>query len=49
MAGIGALGDSFYEYILKVWLFLESDVVGKWYFEEAEAIIDHLGRFREEE
>eukprot|EP01127_Copromyxa_protea_P015550 TRINITY_DN4485_c0_g1_i3.p1 TRINITY_DN4485_c0_g1~~TRINITY_DN4485_c0_g1_i3.p1 ORF type:complete len:498 (+),score=60.37 TRINITY_DN4485_c0_g1_i3:554-2047(+) len=42
--GIGALADSFYEYILKVWLLSgSSNAFGDWYFEEAEAIIDKLG------
>src|SRR5436190_1879124 len=40
MVSIGALGDSFYEYLLKYWLLTakKATEVGEWYFETADAI-----------
>jgi len=42
---IGALADSFYEYIVKYWLVTDKSEtqIGKWYFEIAESILQHLG------
>lgn len=43
---MGALGDSFYEYLLKVWIQSgKTDTVGREMFDEAmEAVIEHMVR-----
>eukprot|EP01130_Rhizamoeba_saxonica_P005708 TRINITY_DN2267_c0_g1_i1.p1 TRINITY_DN2267_c0_g1~~TRINITY_DN2267_c0_g1_i1.p1 ORF type:complete len:601 (+),score=157.02 TRINITY_DN2267_c0_g1_i1:39-1841(+) len=41
---VGALGDSFYEYILKMWLLTGDEKYKNWYYEEAEYLINGLGR-----
>lgn len=43
LVSVGAYGDSFYEYLLKLWLLSDDfENVGDWYTETAEAIIEKL-------
>eukprot|EP01125_Pyxidicula_operculata_P003047 TRINITY_DN1319_c0_g1_i2.p1 TRINITY_DN1319_c0_g1~~TRINITY_DN1319_c0_g1_i2.p1 ORF type:complete len:414 (-),score=79.17 TRINITY_DN1319_c0_g1_i2:66-1307(-) len=43
LVSVGAYGDSFYEYLLKLWLLSDDfENVGDWYIETAEAIIQKL-------
>ena len=42
---LGSLGDSFYEYLIKYYLITDkkADNVGKWHYQIAESVIQHLG------
>ena len=46
MISIGALGDSFYEYLLKYWLLTNKKAteIGAWYFETMDAVRTTLGK-----
>ncbi|KAI9094578.1 glycoside hydrolase [Phlyctochytrium arcticum] len=46
--GIGAASDSFYEYLLKVWLSTGIEKYREWYDESAQAINKHLVRTSDE-
>eukprot|EP01126_Amoeba_proteus_P030945 TRINITY_DN3048_c0_g1_i1.p1 TRINITY_DN3048_c0_g1~~TRINITY_DN3048_c0_g1_i1.p1 ORF type:complete len:497 (-),score=97.47 TRINITY_DN3048_c0_g1_i1:211-1566(-) len=49
--GVGAYADSFYEYVVKYWLLTskQNDLIGTWYFEMAEGILQYLGMWTNNE
>eukprot|EP01126_Amoeba_proteus_P030946 TRINITY_DN3048_c0_g1_i11.p1 TRINITY_DN3048_c0_g1~~TRINITY_DN3048_c0_g1_i11.p1 ORF type:complete len:476 (-),score=71.12 TRINITY_DN3048_c0_g1_i11:627-2054(-) len=48
---VGAYADSFYEYVLKYWLLTsqKNNLIGTWYFEMAEGILQYLGMWTNNE